>query len=373
MADEALDQVIPDASIPDPAAEKTETTPAPSLRDTIRSAMKVAEAPVEGETQEQKDKRVRDEQGKFRSKESERKTLSLKEPKATVPAAQGTSGSAAAAEGANPPAAAPVTKAPDGWKESARAKFATLDPEVQAEIVRREKESHQKITSQDEDRNFGKKIRDAGRPFEATMAMVGANHETAFQNYLKTAHTLITGSPEMKRQALQAIAQQYRVDLGTPLPQAPSDPTIAALQRKVMDLEQARQAENQQRQIQENTVLKSALDDFLAEPGIEHFEQVKPAMAALLQSGAAQSYREAYDKAVWADPEIRSGLLAAQQSEAEGKRIAEAKAKADAAKRAAVSVTGGPGGVRPSTANGTETSSLRDQIRANLRAAQARN
>ena len=257
-------QIIPDATIPEPVVEQP-SAPV-SLRDTIKAAVEVSKAPVEGETQEQKDQRVRDEQGRF-SKDGKvkRDTLTLKDPKAQDDPTLSKTETVAA------PAAPAVIKAPDGWKETAKAKFATLDPEVQAEIVRREKESHQKITSQDEDRTFGKKIRDIARPYEATMGMVGADLDSAFQNYLRTAHTLITGSPEMRKQALHAIAQAYKVDLGIPLPAAPSDPTIAALQREVAELRQARQSEIQQRQVQENTVIKSALDDFLAEPGVEHF------------------------------------------------------------------------------------------------------
>lgn len=360
-------QVIPDATIPEPVVETA--APAPSLRDTIKAAVEVSKAPVEGETQEQKDQRVRDEGGRFaKGGQPKTGTLTLKDPKAEAQPNEAKPGTPLVA---NSPTAPVAAKAPDGWKETAKAKFAALDPEVQAEIVRREKESHQKITSQDEDRTFGKKMRDLGRPYEATMAMVGANHETAFQDYLRTAHILYTGSPDLKRQALLSIAQQHKIDIGTPLQAAPSDPTIAALQREVGELRQARQAEIQQRQNQESTVIKSAYDAFLAEPGIEHFDQVKHVMKALLESGAAETYRDAYDKAVYADPGLRSSLLATQQREAEEKRVAEAKAKADAAKRAAGSVTGGPGGVKPSSANGAD-GSLRDQIRASMRAAQGR-
>jgi aspartyl-tRNA(Asn)/glutamyl-tRNA(Gln) amidotransferase subunit A len=43
----------------------------------------------------------------------------------------------------------------------------------------------------------------------------------------------------------------------------------------------------------------------------------------------------------------------------------------DAAKRAAVSVTGSPGGIKPNGAGGADLP-LRDELRANLRAAQGR-
>ena len=363
-------QVIPDATIPEPVVDAPKAdSPAPSLRDTIKASIKASEAPVEGETQEQKDQRVRDEAGRFaKGKEPKTGTLTLKDPNAEAQPNAAKEGTPLVV---NSPTVAAI-KAPDGWKESAKAKFAALDPEVQTEILRRERESHQKITSQDEDRTFGKQIKEIARPYEAIMRAEGADVATSFKALMNMAYVIRTGTPEQKKQILLTTARQYNVDLGIPLQQGPVDPQIAALQREVSELRQARQAEIQQRQTQESTVIQSALDDFLAEPGIEHFEQLKPAMAALLQSGAAQTYREAYDKAAWADPDIRSTLLASQQREAEDKRVAEAKAKADAAKRAAVSVTGGPGGVRPSTANGAGDRPLRDELRANLRAAQGR-
>lgn len=365
-------QVIPDATIPDPVVETP--TPTPSLRDTIKAAVEVSKAPVEGETQEQKDQRVRDEGGRFAKGDKPKTgTLTLKDQKAPKQeVAPNTPADPNAPQVVNTPAPQVYKpKTPQGWSAAENEVFSKLAPEVQDIISRRAMDAHRIITTQDDDRTFGKRIKEIARPYEATMAMVGADQEKAWQNYLNTAHILMTGSPELKKQALHAIAQQYRVDLGTPLQQAPSDPTVAALQRKVDDMERQRQVEIQQRQNQESSAIKSAYDAFLAEPGIEHLDQVKPVMKALLESGAAETYREAYDKAVYADPEIRSSLLAAQQREAEDKRVAEAKAKADAAKRAAGSVTGGPGGVKPSSANGAD-GSLRDQIRANMRAAQGR-
>lgn len=353
------DQELPEPQVNEVTPATIPGSEAPSapvpLRDAIKNA--VEEVKAKDETPEQKAERARDEQGRFAKPPAKRETLTLKPGKPVdIPVKD---------------AGIPV-KAPDAWKEPAKAKFAALDPEVQAEITRRESEMHRKFTSQDEERTLGKKIREIAQPYEAIMRAEGASVEDSFRSLMNMAYQMRTGSAETKRQILLSTARAYNVDLGVPLQQGHTDPTIAALQREIAELRQGQQAQVQQHQQQQDAVIKSELDAFLAEPGRDHFEAVKGVMAALLNSGQAQTYQEAYDKATWANPEIRSALVAQQQREAEEKRAAEQKAKADAAKRAAGSVTGSPGGVRPSNGAGNGSASLRDEIRANLRAAQGR-
>lgn len=103
-----------------------------------------------------------------------------------------------------------------------------------------------------------------------------------------------------------------------------------------------------------------AYNAYMAMPGLEHRENpgIKRVMAALLQSGAASDYRQAYDMAAQAHPEIGPKLRAAEAAaaaKAEQARDAEAaRSKANAA----VSITGGPGGAR-APAGGTAPPSVR--------------
>jgi hypothetical protein len=80
--------------------------------------------------------------------------------------------------------------------------------------------------------------------------------------------------------------------------------------------------------------------------------------------------QEAYDMACHAIPDVRSTILTRQTAEADAKRAAEAKAKADAKRRAAGSISGSPGSP-VSTTTTAPNLSLRDELRANLRAATA--
>lgn len=354
--------------IPNPNAVETPAA-APqevSLRDELKNRMEAVKTAPDGETVEQRDQRVRDEQGRFaeRPKEAKpRETLTIK-PAATPPAA-----------GVKPPEATtlPVVaavKPPDGWNAAAKAKFATLEPDIQAEIVRRETDMHRQFTTQDQDRTFGKKVRETASPFMATILAEGGNVEQAFQQFLTTAHIMRSGTPQQKAVALHQVAQMYNVELGQPLQQAPQNQQFETLQQRVDRLERERQEEIQQRQTQRNTEILADIDAFAADPANVHYEKVKPIMGKLLNGELATGLRDAYDQACQLDPEIRSSLAAAQTAAAEQERLSEAKARTGAAKWAAGSITGSPGGVKPNGA--IVERSLGEEIRANMQAAQGR-
>lgn len=350
--------------IPNPALDPTASPPPElSLRDEIASRLEAVKTAPEGETVEQRDQRVRDEQGRFaeKPKEAKREVLTIKDK---APAEKPVDHS----QPITP--AVPAIKPPDGWNAAAKAKFATLEPDIQAEIVRRETDMHRQFTTQDQDRTLGKGIREVAAPYLATIRAEGGDEKQAFQQFLNYAHIMRSGTPAQKAQALQAVAQQYNVELGQPLQQAPQNQQFETLNQRLDRLERERQEEIQQRQVQEQSALTSEIDAFKAEPGHEHFEAVKTLMGTLLQSGQATNLKEAYDQAIWANPEIRSTLTSAQNAEAEQKRLSEANARAGAAKRAAGSITGGPGGVKP---NGAAVErSLGEEIRANMQAALGR-
>ena len=348
------------AEIPNPSVD-TSPPPELSLRDEIASRMEAVKTAPEGETVEQRDARVRDDQGRFAEKAKEakpRETLTLKDK-------------APAVDNAAPAApAAPAVKPPDGWTATAKAKFATLEPDIQAEIVRRETDMHRQFTTQDQDRTLGKGIRETAAPYLATIRAEGGDEKQAFAQFLNYAHIMRSGTPSQKAQALQAVAQQYNVELGQPLQQAPQNQQFENALQRLDRLERERQEEIQQRQVQEHSTLTGEIEAFKAEPGHEHFEAVKTFMGTLLQSGQASTLKEAYDQAIWANPEIRSTLTAAQTANAEQKRLNDLKDRSGAAKWAAGSITGGPGGIK---ANGaTIERSLGEEIRANMQAALGR-
>lgn len=350
--------------IPNPSApvEQPASAPEISLRDELKTRLEAVNNAPKGETVEAREIRVRDEQGRFAEKPRETKPGRPILTIAKSAAPQDATGNSQPEVAAAP---APVAvKPPDGWNAAAKAKFAALEPDIQAEITRRETDMHRQFTTQDQDRTLGKGIREVAAPYLATIKAEGGDEKAAFAQFLNYAHIMRQGTAMQKLQALHQVAQAYNVEIGQPLQQAPQ--FQAAIQpQEIRALVQAEL--DQQRQVQEQSAITSEIDAFKNAPGHEHYEQVKGLMGNLLLSEQAQDLPEAYNKAIWADPEIRSKLIADQTAAKEQERLSGAQARTDAARRAAGSITGSPGGIRPNGA--IPDRSLGDEIRANMQAA----
>lgn len=332
------------------------------IEETIRDAIRASNP--EPAPEPAKPAAVRDEAGKF-AERPKRETLTLK------PADAGINPNHPAL-GAEAPAAAPQTfKAPDALKPELKAKFNELPPEWQAEWTRREADAHKALTKQDEERTLGRRVNEMALPYLPTIRAEGATVEKAFQEYLQTAHVLRSGTPAQKSMALRQVAQQFNVDLSLPLQQGPRDPQIAQLERQLAEVQGQLQGFTRQHQNQELHSLQSQIDDFASKPGHEHFDRVRTHMGILIENGMSPDLEDAYQRAVYADPEIRSSLIASQSQAETDKRLAEAKAKADAARRAGGSVSGGPGASRPLNGSGAEVP-LEETIRAAIRESSGR-
>ena len=340
--------------------------------------LKIETPPEAKVTIDKPDTRPRDEEGKFAPKPTEekpkRETLTV-----VKPAAQDGVQVDASQQISNPVQVAPI-KAPEGWKTELKVKFGELPPDVQAEVARREADFHKALTKQDEERLLGRKVNEMATPYLPTIRAEGATVEKAFQDYLQTAHVLRSGNDMQKAQSVAAVIRQFNVNpnallsilqggnvqTGQPVQQAQFNPAIESLQQRIDRMEQERQAEIQQRQLQEEHSLNSQIEEFSSKPGHEHFDHVKVRMGVLLENGLANDLEDAYQQAVYADPEIRSGLLAAQTAAASGQRLTELNAKTERARSAAVSVVGGPGSSRPLNGTGS-VGSIEDDLRAAMR------
>ena len=102
-----------------------------------------------------------------------------------------------------------------------------------------------------------------------------------------------------------------------------------------------------------------------------YFEELEPDMLRLVRGfqeakQPVPTLAELYETAVWAKPSTREKLLAAKEQSEEQKRADQAKTKAAAARKAAVSVTGAPGSGQASPIRGTPERSLREEIEERL-------
>ena len=224
---------------------------------------------------------------------------------------------------------------PSSWKkdEALTSAFNKIPEEVYSEIQRREADFHKGIEGFREKASYADKMQQAIQPYMATINSLGVAPEQAITSLLGADHKLRYGQPFEKKQALQSIAQQYGVDLEGIQEPVKVDPQYQALQTQLQQLQQSVEQQKQQ----ESQSLNSEIESFAQEHS--DFEAVREDMAVLLQEGRASSLQDAYDKALWLNPETRSNLLSQQQKEAEAKRKAAAKQAAAKAKKASASVS----------------------------------
>jgi hypothetical protein len=84
----------------------------------------------------------------------------------------------------------------------------------------------------------------------------------------------------------------------------------------------------------------SQISAFMTDPANIYFENVRPQMVAALQSGQASTLKEAYEAALWMNPETRAIMLQEEKTKAPTQR--SSVAAATQAKAAAKAVGGSP-------------------------------
>ncbi len=319
---------------PEPAAEAVPDTPEPEAKAEPTSD------------------RPRDERGRFVS--GEEKPADAKpantDAAPTAPAAtpEG-SGQKPDAQTASAPVAPEGAPAPPvTWSSEAKTKWTELPEWAQREVHKRELESRRALSKMDEERAFAKSIQQALTPVSPLIQSAGLPPAQYLSQLVQTDHFIRTADPQQLKQTLLNFAAQRGITFTDAPSDAPDkDATIAQLQQRLATLESGWQTREQQSKAQQEALIQSEIQKFSSDPANIHFEQVKDVMAGLLVSGRAQSLKDAYEQAIWADPAIRESILAAKNAE----RLAEQRRKdaeaAKAAKAKAKSVVGGPGAVAP--------------------------
>lgn len=239
--------------------------------------------------------------------------------------------------------------APRTWTAAAKAKFATLDPDVQREVVRREKEIDDGKAQWDSKAEQYNRYEALFAPVKDRLTLSGID-QFAYTQALIRADEMLRTNPQA---AMQQLAQLYGFTpqgfAPQPQPQ-PSDPALQTLQQQVHQLTQHVSSQQQAREEAERQAVAGEIESFRTDPKHQFFDNVKPAMVKLLESGLAKSLDDAYEMACQVDPEVRKVLTA--------KPVVPAKP----GKPRDISVTGSPAQARPSGRTARET--IEDDVRA---------
>lgn len=247
---------------------------------------------------------------------------------------------------------------PKSWKKELAPKYETLDPEVQAEIYRREDDVFKGIEQYKSKATLAQEFEAAIQPYTPTLQQLGVSPIAAVKALMQADHTLRHGTMAQKQAVLMDVIRTYGVDYDPSNPPAQADSATVELQTVKQQLAELRQAQEQSAL----TPYLNAVEQFRSDPAHEHYDLLENHILSLISSGAAKDLQEAYDQAVYAHPETRQQALArqqAQQREAEAARVAAAKA-------AAVQVRGAPSQVIPAQINPQDRRAVIKAAVANL-------
>lgn len=322
---------------------ESDASAAPDGGDTAPVGGLTDDKPILTPEPEAKGDRARDESGKFvkqDAKPAERKPAPAVELKPKL----GEAPKPALTE-APPKPVTPAVKAPASWKPDMREKWASLPPEVQAEVVRREREVATALQQAAPARQEAEAWQKTLQPHAGMLQAFGADPRQTVGQLLQAQAVLHYGSPQQKAGLIARLVTGYNVtvdDLAAALNGA-SHETAKPPQQQFRDprfdqfmttLQQQKAA----REAQLDQDLKAQWDSFASEN--EHAEALKPLIGAILGSGKADSLESAYDMALHAHPEFRKVV-----SRREAARLATEQESATAAKKAAaLSLRNDPGG-----------------------------
>lgn len=340
---------------PSPAGADAETTSKPlSLRDELSKNFKEFSGPPKElsdkeplkaeKPKKDKEGRLHASDGKFAAKESDKPVEPDKAPAETAKAPD------------VQPAQSKPAGLPPGFSPETKAFIEALpaDHPLKKDLEKRETEISNGFKKYSDDAKRYQELDQVIAPVRPIFQQSGIQSDAqAIKSLLMWEQAF--RNPQTRQAAFHNLMQTYQIDpaslalpqsspsTGQEIPQAaisqyiqPVAQQLQALQGTVQGLEAQRAA--------------SEIANFSKDK--PHFEQVKIRMGELMLAGAAPSMDQAYQMAIWENPQIREEMIQKQLNDALEKSKAEAAAKAQQARKVAIS----PAVATPATAalNGKE-------------------
>lgn len=241
----------------------------------------------------------------------------------------------------NAPLKLDASKPPQGYSQAIKDKWATIPEDIRGEIIKREEDMAAGVS----------RLQKQMEPMAQVFGEV-AKHADYFQhiqmhpvqyiqNMIRAEQTLTLGNPAQKFTKILELADDYGVPLRKALDQAMG----GKLEEFIAESHKMHKTPPQipdavARELQESRSWREKIETEAAQAELQAFEadtkahpffkEVRDKMADLIESGAAESYQDAYDICVWRDPALRARALAQQNADSQAAGIAARQAAAGA-------------------------------------------
>ena len=262
------------------------------------------------------------------------------------------------------PAEEPVWKRPpSSWKRDYHEVWQTADPRLQEYAYQREEEMRAGIEPLRSKAQFADQMNEAMEPYMNTIRGQNLDAPSAVKALMEADHNLRYSSQEQKMAHFANLARAYGVDLNGVSSQsqnAPIDQNYYAVKNELNNVRGEIANFKQQQEQAENQSMLGEINSFANKA--EYFEEARPVMIQLLQSGVAGTLEEAYEKAIRLNDDIFSQTQQRSQADAAAQKSSSANRAAKAAKAAAVSVKSSTPGTKTTTKAQDRRSMLLEQF-----------
>lgn len=230
-------------------------------------------------------------------------------------------------------------KPPQGWTATMKEKWASIPEDVRGEITRREQDMAAGVQRLNQQYEPLRQVGSALQTYEPYFAHIQKPPQQYLQELIPIEQTLALGNPAQKLDMLLNVADKYGVPLRNVLDQAMGGKLKDTIQESHRTFgtpptlpPQVQDELNNLRQQMSNiqsSAAKNELDTFIAD-NVAHpfFDNVREDMAKLLEAGASTTYQEAYDIAVWRNPDLRARVVAVANGQQQAAGIQQRQAAA---------------------------------------------
>jgi hypothetical protein len=259
-----------------------------------------------------------------------------------------------------PPAEPPVwERPPASWKKDYHEAWTTADPKLKEYAWKREEEMRAGVQPLLTKAQYADQMQQAIEPYMNNIRGLGIEAPQAVKALMEADNVLRHGSPQQKQQYFAQLAQQYGINMGDVQIQ-PTDPNFYAIQNELAQVRGEVLNWKQQQENAQNQALLQEINQFQTKA--EYFEEARPTMIQLLNSGVAQDLDDAYQKAIRLDNDLFMKHQQASQGAADAAKREASNKAAKAARAAAVSVKSSTPGAATSTKAQDRRSLLMEQF-----------
>jgi hypothetical protein len=248
---------------------------------------------------------------------------------------------------------------PASWKKDYHEAWTTADPKLKEYAWKREEEMRAGVQPLLSKAQYADQMQQAIEPYMNNIRGLGIEAPQAVKALMEADNVLRHGSPQQKQAYFAQLAQQYGINMGDVQIQ-PTDPNFYAIQNELAQVRGEVLNWKQQQENAQNQALLQEIDQFQAKA--EYFEEARPTMIQLLNSGVAQDLDDAYQKAIRLDNDLFTKHQQASQGAADAAKREASNRAAKAARAAAVSVKSSTPGAATSTKAQDRRSLLMEQF-----------